>query len=126
MQEHIKMMTELFNELSVIGDKVSDEDRVVHLLASLPDSYNVLVTALEAAAEVPSMEVVIERLLHEERKLLNGKVAHSQDSEGAMLLKRSEFNGPKCYRCKEFGHIKRDCLKTIKRGPDSKKKHTSK
>ena len=44
MQEHIKKMTEIFGELSVVGDEISDEDRVVHLLASLPDSYNVLVT----------------------------------------------------------------------------------
>ena len=60
MQDHIKGMTEVF-----------DEDRVVHLLASLPDSYNVLVTALEANEEVPKMEMVTERLLHEERKMKN-------------------------------------------------------
>ena len=61
-------MTEIFNGLSVVGDPVSDEDRVVHLLASLPDSYNMLVTALEANTDVPEMEVATERLLHEERK----------------------------------------------------------
>ena len=64
-----KAMTEALDELSVIDEPVKEEDRVVHLLASLPDSYNVLVTALEASAEVPKMEVVTERLLHEERKL---------------------------------------------------------
>ena len=68
VQEHIRMMTEIFDGLSVVGDPVSDEDRVVHLLASLPDSYNMLVTALEANADVPQMEVVTERLLHKERK----------------------------------------------------------
>ncbi len=41
-------MTEVFEELSIIGDVVTEEDRVVHLLASLPDSFNVIVTALEA------------------------------------------------------------------------------
>ena len=30
---------------------------------------NVLVTALESNSEVPTMDVVIERLLHEEKKL---------------------------------------------------------
>ena len=54
-------MTKIFDSLSVIGDPVSEEDRVVHLLASLPDSYNVLVTALEASESVPKMEVVTER-----------------------------------------------------------------
>lgn len=60
-------MTEIFNGLSVIGDTVSEEDHVVHLLTSLMDSYNMLVTALEANAEM-EMEVVTDRLLHEKRK----------------------------------------------------------
>ena len=35
-QEHIKVMTELFDSLSVAGETVSEDDRVVYLLASLP------------------------------------------------------------------------------------------
>jgi hypothetical protein len=53
----------------VIGDTLTDENHVVYLLASLPESYNMLVTVLEAMAEVTAMEVVTKRLLHEERKL---------------------------------------------------------
>lgn len=68
MQKHVKGMTELFNELSVIGAPMEGERKVVTLLASLPDSCNMLVTALEANAEVPSMEVVTKRLIHEDRK----------------------------------------------------------
>ena len=45
IQEHIKAITETFNELSVIGDTIEDEDKVVYLLASLPGSYDMLVTA---------------------------------------------------------------------------------
>ena len=36
------------------------------MLASLPDSFSMLVTALEAIEEVSKMEIVIERILHEE------------------------------------------------------------
>lgn len=54
-QNHIKTLTELFDALSVAGETVSEEDRVVYLLASLPESYNVLVTALEASKEVPKL-----------------------------------------------------------------------
>ena len=50
VQEHIKSLTDVFEALSVVGDPVSEEDRVVQLLASLPDSFNMLVTALEANA----------------------------------------------------------------------------
>ena len=69
MKEHIKQMTEMFGELAVIADAVSEEDKVVHLLASLPDAYDVLVTALESGSDnVPPLETVTERLLREEEK----------------------------------------------------------
>ena len=49
VHNYIKLMTETFDELSVIGDSLNEEDRVVHLLASHPESYDMLVTALEAS-----------------------------------------------------------------------------
>ena len=53
----------------------------MHLLASLPDSFNMLVAALEANLEtVLKMENITERLLREERK---------------MKEKRTEDNGRK-------------------------------
>ena len=55
VQDHIKAMTELFNELAIVGDAIEEENRVVYLLASLPESYNTLVTALEAHEEVPKI-----------------------------------------------------------------------
>ena len=50
-------------------EAMSEEDKVVvHLLSSLPESYDTLISALEANEKVPSMEVVIDRLIYEERK----------------------------------------------------------
>ena len=46
-------MTKFFEALAVIGDPVSKEDHVVHLLASFPESFNMLVTRLEANPEIP-------------------------------------------------------------------------
>ena len=37
VNEHIKSMSEIFEALAVIGDPIGDEDKVVHLLASLPN-----------------------------------------------------------------------------------------
>lgn len=56
-QEHIKVMTELLDALSVAGETVSEEDQVVYLLASLPESYSVLVTVLESNEDVPSWKL---------------------------------------------------------------------
>ena len=109
VQDHIKTMTEVFDSLSVVGDPVSEEDRVVYLLASLPDSFSMLVTALETNAEVPKMELVIERLLHEERKV-KGR-GDDASSEKAMTAKQAFKKGPKCHHCGKYGHIRRNCRK---------------
>ena len=34
--EHIKELTETFNDLSVLGDNITDEDRVVHFALIVP------------------------------------------------------------------------------------------
>ena len=56
VQEHIKFMSKICDELSAIGENISEEDRVVYLLASLPKSYSTLVTVLEASAFVGCCE----------------------------------------------------------------------
>ena len=39
IQVHIRQMTEVFNELSAMDAAMSEEDRVICLLASLPESF---------------------------------------------------------------------------------------
>ena len=108
VQDHIKEMTEIFDALSVIGAPVDEEDRVVYLLASLPDSYGMLVTALEANADVPKMDVVTERLLHEERKSKERTGINGSRNE-AMVGRNQARKGPRCHFCSRYGHIKRNC-----------------
>ncbi len=122
VQDHVKTMTELFNELAVVGDKIEDDDRVIYLLASLPESFSVLVTALEASQDVPNMESVIERLLHEEQKRKERRPSGLK--EEAMTVRQSKKRGPQCHFCKRFGHIKRNCrdfeksLKSVSRADE--------
>ena len=105
VQDHIKAMTEVCDELSVIGEPVKEEDRVVYLLASLPECYNVLVTALEANAEVPTLAVVTERLLHEETKV---KSRATQPTQEGVLTTRFKKK-LRCNFCNKPGHFKKDC-----------------
>lgn len=105
-QEHIKVMVELFDALSIAGKNIK-EDRVVYLLASLPESYSVLVTALEVNEDVPKLEVVIERILHQERKF-NDRSEASLTKESAMTSHGSSRGKSKmkCYHCRRTRHIK--------------------
>ena len=111
VNDHIKEMTEVFEELCVVGDAVSDEDRVVYLLASLPDSFNVIVTALEAQSEsVPKWELVTERLLHEEAKQQEKSV--KPDSKALATSEDRSFHKKiRCHFCHKLGHMKKDCRK---------------
>ena len=93
-------MTEIFDGLSVIADPMQEEDRVVHLLASLPESFNMLVTALEANPDVPKIEVVTKRLLHAERKM---KVHRDHSQEKAMTVDRQENSENGTYEAKLSG-----------------------
>ena len=122
LQDHIKRITELFDELTFVGDNISDEDRVVHLLASLPDSYDVLVTALESNSTLPAMEVVVERLLHEERKLKDRSSTGSGASNNSALTikgcgdpqqRKFKSSGPQGPRCHYNGTIAKE-LATFK------------
>ena len=50
MQNHFKILTELFDSLAAMDAPVLKEVQVLHL-TSLPDSYRMVVTALEASLE---------------------------------------------------------------------------
>ena len=98
--------------------RLANEDRVVYLLASLPESYSMVVTALETQSEnVPKWSLVTERLLHQEAKL---KEKDAQDSKArkaftANSQQRRRKPKPtfKCHFCGKIGHFKRDCRKFL-------------
>ena len=63
-------------------------------------------TALEANEDVPKLEVVTERILHQERKSKD----KGQNTEGALNAQRHFRAKPKrCNYCGRLGHIKKFC-----------------
>ena len=83
---------------------MDEEDRVVQLLASLPESYDMLVTALEACENVPSMEIVIDRLLYEKKKSRDRQGETETDREEALAV-RSKPKWKRGVRCRHCGNL---------------------
>ena len=69
MEMHLKHMKEISDKVAAIGAPIAEEDQVVTLLGSLPQSYSTLVTALEARVEDVKLSFVQQALVHEEQKL---------------------------------------------------------
>uniref|UniRef100_A0A1X7U467 Uncharacterized protein n=1 Tax=Amphimedon queenslandica TaxID=400682 RepID=A0A1X7U467_AMPQE len=80
---------------------------MVHLYASLPESFIILVTALEAISEDPKMEVVTKHL-HEKRKMMDG-AAGNMSSENAMTTNHHRTVPLRCHLCKKLRHIQGYC-----------------
>ena len=53
------------------------------------------------------MDVVTERLLHEERKMKGRDVCES--SEEKAMTSHSRKKAVKCYHCDKLGHIQQNC-----------------
>ena len=68
-----------------------------------------LVTALEANEDVPKLEVVTERILHQERKSRDKSEAGST-TESAMTSRKAFRRKPiKCHHCGTLKEIKKYC-----------------
>jgi len=60
----IFQVIEIFRELAVVAEPVSEKDQGVYLLANLSDSYDMLVTAMDSEVEtIPSLETVTEQFM---------------------------------------------------------------
>lgn len=123
MMQHIQQVLTMAEQLEAIGAKVSEEDQVMTLLCSLPESYGNLIVALESRADSLSMEFVTARLMHEQekRKEAGAKLA----SEAAFYSKQTPTRAEparaapsrgrpgKCNFCGKPGHWARECRQRL-------------
>ena len=107
VNEHLKELIEIFDELAIIGDEVLEEDQVLILLSTLPEKFQGLVTAFETQDKVPSWITVTERLLHAEEKTRDVK------DETALYSKNKRKFTKTCYFCRMPGHFKSTCSKYL-------------
>ena len=116
IEKHLKRMKKLTDQLEGIGAPIAEEDQLVTLLGSLPKSYSMMVTALEARSDNVSLNYVQQALVHEEQKLhevgsSNSPDVHRGDTgllgDSTISLKKAFKPGkpPICFGCGQPGRF---------------------
>ena len=67
-----------------------------------------LVTAFEASFEVPKLEIVTERLLHEESKRKDKETTSTEVKAMTSKLQTTR-RIPKCHNCGKIRNIRKEC-----------------
>ena len=95
VNEHLKSLQDIFDSLAVLEDPVSENKQVMFILASVPESFQMMVTALAASTEeTSSLANVKERVRSEELR---------QKQYTRQEIQRLK---PKCHYCPRRGHLK--------------------
>ena len=113
-EHHIWEMKQITDRLAAMGSAISEEDRVMTLLGSLPSSYGPLVTTLGSLAEPPTWQCVQSAILDEETRRGVTHVGSDETNAliGAIPPRRGKPINKKpvrCFACNKHGHFSRDC-----------------
>ncbi len=117
VNEHLKVLQEIFDSLAVLEDPVTENKHVMFILASLRESFQMMVTALAASTEdVHSLADMKERLRSEELRQNHTSVAEDEEKKVFAAIQgygRKKYQKSKltCHYCGKIGHFKRDCRK---------------
>jgi len=141
----VNIFNQIITDLVQLDVKIENEDRAIILLCSLPSSYEHIVTTLTYGKETIKVEEITAVLLaHNQRKqnagesssqgdslYIKGGQEHGRKQENDGYGKRnfiSKSRGKKtiqCYKCKQSGHMKKDC-RTWRKQNDEKQVDSSK
>lgn len=111
-------------ELKSTGAKMEELDIVAHLLLTLPESYDNLVTALETiSTDNLTLEFVKTRLMDEHSKR-TGRESSSKPSESGAMHVKGKKKKIICYECGKPGHTRAKCrsAKKIEKVPGASSK----
>ena len=106
--------------LKKMGNEISDEDMMIHIMNNLPQEYDTVVEAMERKLDDLVDPLTLRNLKNElllkynRIKKNKGMKEESENEEAdedtALVGYTKNFKG-RCYNCGEFGHKKEDCPK---------------
>jgi gag-polypeptide of LTR copia-type/Domain of unknown function (DUF4219) len=112
MEEHMRKLCGIQQELNARGHYISDDDFSNTLLTSLPSSWSAFITAVNAGGGGITADVLIARILDEDR-------AQKAGTSRQTVLKAQQRHKPKrddagatkgkCRNCGKKGHYVKDC-----------------
>lgn len=122
LQTHLDKLSNLFEKIYDLGEKLSDTMKIGIILSSLPISWDTLVTAFEVRKKDElTMSLVLSKLSDEE---IRRKIHPTQREEKILKIgekqrfyKRPSTSGDRekanffCFFCKQRNHIMRNCMK---------------
>lgn len=109
LQDHFNKFDALVKDLESMGSKMAEDDQVCHLLLTLPDKYEHIVTVLEAMDTELTVDFVKSRLLDAELKMnMQGTVI---DEASFISRPKSGHSVRKCFECGDTRHLVAKCPK---------------
>lgn len=118
LTEHFLKFDQIIRELKSAGCAMEENDIVCHLMLSMGNFFNTVITALETnLGEQLTVNFVKKKLLEESLKSTNSMQASCSSGKSSDVKDNNvAFTGaPKkpfkftCYNCGKPGHLKRDC-----------------
>jgi hypothetical protein len=132
--EHLNAFNIVVSQLVSIGIKISDEDKCISLLCSLPDLWDSIVVAIGSNTTSFKFDEVLSSLLSEEirRKNMEGKSTNALFARGrSQERNRSKFSSGRsnykgrsksprkfvkvCWICGKEGHYKKQCRSKVEK-----------
>ena len=109
LQDHFLIFDGIVRDLEGTGSTLDEDDKVCHLLLTMPERYNVVITVLETTTTALTLELVKSRLLDMELKMKNEKdekkEKYSEECSFSANIKK------KCYICNSENHLANLCPK---------------
>ena len=113
MSMWIAAVRDVARQIKDLGGEVLDDEVIVVLTSSLPDSYTPLVVHLDSLSDsTRTISSTITRLVGEERRQAGERGTDHEDSALAFHAprwKRKDISEVTCFGCGEKGHYRSEC-----------------